>query len=347
MITNELLANGTVIREPVGREQGYWVGCPGAFYDTTERAWYLTYRIRRPRGVQPDRGGEVRIARSTDLQHWDDVLTITKNQYNSASIERSCIHRGKDSQWRYFTSYVDPADGRWCTAIMKAPTVAQLNPAKHQVIFTGAPLKLEGVKDPWILEENGVYHLFLSIAIPTPKTSDGSHATLDIFNTGECKSGTGLATSHDLDHWEWQGVVMAPGDTGWDKYCRRINSVVRVAADVRRLHSNAERGARNAEQSQSLVTSTATKYLAFYDGSASHLENYEEKTGLAVSLDLRHWQTQTPSRPKLISPHASTSLRYIDAKFANDKWHIFYEFARPDGAHDMRVVTCDAADLPF
>ena len=96
MITNELLASGTVIREPAGKEQGYWVGCPGAFYDAVERAWYLTYRIRRPRGVAPDRGGEVRIARSTDLARWDDVLTIHKDQYNSASIERSCLHRGKD-----------------------------------------------------------------------------------------------------------------------------------------------------------------------------------------------------------------------------------------------------------
>jgi len=316
-LTNDLLANGTVIREPVGREQGYWVGCPGAFYDATERAWYLTYRIRRPRGVPPDRGGEVRIARSTDLKHWEDVLTITKDQYNSASIERSCIHRGKDSQWRYFTSYVDPADGRWCTAMMKAPKVEQLDPAKRQVTFTGAPLQLEGLKDPWILEENGVYHLFLSIAIPTPKTSDGSHATLDIFNTGECKSGTGLATSRDLDHWEWQGVVMAPGDTGWDKYCRRINSVVPLGG----------------------------KYFAFYDGSASHLENYEEKTGLAVSTDLRHWQTLTPNDPKLTSPHTSTSLRYIDAKLANGQWHIFYEFARPDGAHDMRLMMCDESTM--
>jgi hypothetical protein len=338
MITNELLAAGSVIREPVGQEQGYWVGCPGAFYDATERAWYLTYRIRRPRGVAPDRGGEVRIARSTDLAGWDDVLTIRKDQYNSASIERSCLHRGQDGLWRYITSFVDPADGRWCTALMKAAKVEQLNPAQREVIFTAAPLKLEGVKDPWILEENGVYHLFLSIAIPTPKTSDGSHATLDIFNTGECKSGTGLATSRDLDHWEWQGVVMAPGDTGWDKYCRRINSVVP-------LTSNAERGTRSAEQRESLLTSAPTKFLAFFDGSASHWENYEEKCALAVSSDLRHWETESPNGPKFTSPHASSSLRYLDAKFANGKWHLFYEFARPDGAHDMRMITCSEADL--
>jgi hypothetical protein len=318
MITNELFARGTIIREPVGAGSGYWVGCPGAFYDESERAWYLTYRIRRPRGVHPDRGGEVRVARSTDLARWQDVLSIGKDRYNSASIERSCLHRGRDGLWRYFTSFVHPDDGRWCTAVLKAPRVEQLDPAKREVIFTGPPLGLEGVKDPWILEKDGVYHLFLSIATPTPRTGGDSHASLDIFNTGECKSATGLAVSRDLDRWEWQGVVLAPGDTGWDKYCRRINSVVPLS------------GAR---------------YLAFYDGSASHLENYEEKCALALSRDLHHWETRSPSGPAFTSPHASTSLRYIDAKFANGTWHLFYEFARADGAHDMRVITCSVADL--
>jgi len=214
IITNERLAQGRIIREPVGRGSGYWVGCPGAYYDALENVWYLTYRIRRPRGVVPDRGGEVRIARSTDLVQWDDVLTITKDRYDSASIERSCLHRGVDGLWRYFTSYVHPDDGRWCTAVIKAPTVGELDPAKREVILTGPPLGLEGVKDPWIIEVDGVYHLYLSIATPTPATGGDSHETLDIFNTGECKSATGLATSRDLDHWDWQGSSSRPGRRG-------------------------------------------------------------------------------------------------------------------------------------
>lgn len=318
MITNKLLAEGRVIREPAGRDSGYWVGCPSAFYDEADRAWYLTYRVRRPRGVAPDRGGEVRIARSQDLEKWEDVLTITKDRYDSASIERSALHRGRDGFWRYFTSYVHPADGRWCTTVLKAARVAELNPADRKVLFSGPPLGLEGVKDPWILERDGLYYLFLSIATPTPKTGEGSHTTLDIFNTGECKSATGLAISRDLDRWEWNGTVFAPGVSGWDQYCRRINSVVPVSGGAQKK----------------------TRFLAFYDGSASHLENYEEKCGLAVSDDLRQWQSITAEAPIFTSPHASTSLRYLDAKFAGGKWQLFYEFARADGAHDMRMITC-------
>jgi hypothetical protein len=327
ILTNERFAEGRVIRKPVGHEPGYWVGCPGAFFDETDRMWYLTYRIRRPRGVAPDRGGEVRIARSPNLERWEDVLTVTKDRYQSASIERSCLHRGRDGLWRYFTSYVHPSDGRWCTAVMKAPKVEQLDASKACVIFTGPPLNLEGVKDPWILEHEGVYHLFLSIATPTPKTAEGSHATLDIFNTGECKSATGLAVSRDLDAWEWQGVVFAPGANGWDQYCRRINSVVPLAAN----------GAKSSGK--------APRFLAFYDGSASHVENYEEKCGLAASDDLRTWASLTPERPAFTSPHASTSLRYLEAKRSGTQWNLFYEFAGPDGSHDMRVISCEPSAL--
>lgn len=323
-LTNELLAAGRIVREPPGIGSGYWAGAPGAFFDEREGAWYLTYRLRRPRGVAPDRGGEVRIARSTDLVRWDDVLAITKDRYDSASIERSCLHRGPDGLWRYFTSYVHPADGRWCTAVLRAPRVADLDPARREVIFTGPPRGLEGVKDPWLLEHDGVYHLFLSVATPTPATAEGSHATLDIFNTGECKSATALAVSRDLEHWEWRGVVLAPPAEGWERYCRRLNSVVPLPGGP---------GAGG------------TRFLAFYDGSASHLENYEEKCALAVSNDLAHWEPRSPAGPAFTSPHASTSLRYLDAKCAGGAWHLFYEFARPDGSHDLRHATCDAAAL--
>ncbi|MFT4692602.1 MAG: hypothetical protein ACJASX_000961 [Limisphaerales bacterium] len=318
-ITNEALAAGQIVREPVGDEKGYWVGCPGAYHDAEENAWYLTYRIRRPRGVQPDRGGEVRVCRSTDLKQWDDVLTIRKDQYNTASIERSVIRRGPDGQWRYFSSYVDAEDGRWCTNLITAPTVGELDPAKQKVIFKAAPLGLEGVKDPWVTEIDGVYHMFLSIALPTGKTGDDAHSSLDIYNTGQCVSATGLATSTDLDNWDYHGTIFAPEGDGWDKYCRRINSVVRKDG----------------------------KYYAFFDGSASHLENYEEKTAIAVSDDLKSWTNLNPDGPALVSPFSSTSIRYIDAQPLDGKWHVFYEFAREDGAHNMRLVVTDEAGLPF
>ncbi len=316
-LTSELLAHGQIIREPVGFEKGYWAGAPGVFYAADEKVWYLTYRIRRPRGVEPDRGGEARIARSTDLKNWEDIWSVTKDKYNSASIERSAIRKGRDGLWRYFTSYVDPADGRWCVSVLKGSDIAKLDPAKAQSVFKAAPHGLEGVKDPWIFEVNGIFNMILSVASPTLKTTGESHSSLDIFNTGDCISATALATSKDLDEWIWRGIIFEPDETGWDSYCRRINSII--------SHNG--------------------KYFAFYDGSASHLENYEEKTGVAVSDDLKTWDTLTPTMPAYVSPHASTSLRYIDAQIIGQQIYIFYEFARADGAHDLRLVTVE--EWPF
>jgi hypothetical protein len=80
------------------------------------------------------------------------------------------------------------------------------------------------------------------------------------------------------------------------------------------------------------------KFLGFYDGSAGHEQNYEEKTGLATSEDLRHWQCLTPEAPRLTSSHGSGSLRYLDAQVQGQEACLFYEFARPDGSHDLRLI---------
>jgi hypothetical protein len=319
--TDEILQDAHVVRDPAGAGPGHWAGAPGVFYAADERAFYVTYRIRRPRGVEPERGGEARIARSTDLRRFEDLWSVTKDQYGSASIERSAIRKGRDGAWRYFTSFVDPADGRWCVSALKDSDPARLDPSRARSLFTAGQIGLEGVKDPWIFDDAGVYYMLLSVAVPSPRTRDESHATLDIFNTGDCISATGLARSSDLDSWEWLGVVFAPSHAGWDAYCRRINSVVR--------HEG--------------------RYLAFYDGSASHHENYEEKTGLAISSDLRAWDTLTGRRPALVSQDGgSGSLRYLDVVGTADGVWAFFESARADGAHDLRVarMAIDRLDVP-
>ena len=124
---NDALLEGQIIREPVGDEQGYWAGAPGWFWDETDQAAYVCYRIRRPRGVEPDRGGESRIAKTTDFQNFEDVWSVHKDAYQSASIEKSILQRGNDGKVRYYTSYVAPEDGRWCTTINTADTVESLD----------------------------------------------------------------------------------------------------------------------------------------------------------------------------------------------------------------------------
>ena len=78
-------------------------------------------------------------------------------------------------------------------------------------------------------------------------------------------------------------------------------------------------------------------WLGFYDGSASVEENYEEQAGLAVSWDLRRFTSITPDGPWVQSGGGSGSVRYIDALDLGDRLHYYYEMARDDGSHELRV----------
>lgn len=308
-LTAEQLLMGDLVREPLGPGSGYWAGAPGAYYDPVEDAFYLTYRLRRPRGVQPDRGGEARIARSADGVHFEDIWAVAKDAYGTPSIERSALARGPDGRWHYFTSFVDGADGRWCLTKLVAPDPAGFSPTSLQRVFSAGDLGLEDVKDPWIMAQGERYYMFLSVAVAVSSTTAASHATADIYNTGDCLSQTALAVSDDLEHWEWLGVVFATPERGWDAYCRRITAVVPSGAG----------------------------YLAFFDGAANVRENYEECAGLAQSADLRDWHSLTPDGPLFAGIPGSGSVRYIDAVVARDNLYLYYEISRPDGAHALRV----------
>ena len=155
-------------------------------------------------------------------------------------------------------SFVDSADNRWRIDVLEADTPAQFDPASRRPVLTAADIHAEGVKDPYVINVGGLWHMIASYA-PTPVLVDdpareAMHATADVYNTGIAKSSTGLAVSADGRNWEWQGDIFAPRERGWDSYCSRISSLVRVGQ----------------------------QWLAFYDGSADVSQNYEEQCGLAL-----------------------------------------------------------------
>lgn len=38
-----------------------------------------------------------------------------------------------------------------------------------------------------------------------------------------------------------------------------------------------------------------------------------------------------------MAPHGSGSLRYLDAVVRDDAIYYYYEYARPDGSHELRM----------
>lgn len=299
----------TVIASP-GSGAGWWVGAPSAVFDPETGKYYLYYRVRKPRAL--GRGGECRIAAGSDGVHFDTVWSATKDALGTPSIERGCLLKCPDGRWRLYLSFVDPADNRWRIDVLEADAPDAFNPAQRRLVFTAADIDAEGVKDPVVYLLGGLYVMIASYA-PSPKasaadTAAAMHATADVYNTGIVKSHTGLAFSNDGVNFRWEGDLLSPPESGWDQYCTRISSLV-YAPPV---------------------------WTALYDGSASVAENYEERTGIAVSLDLRRFERVTPAGPAITSPHASGCVRYVEALRLDDAVLYYYEYALPDGSHELR-----------
>lgn len=307
---------GITVLEPEQPGPGWWAGACSALFDPPSRTFYLYYRRRKPREL--GRGTDCYIAVSDDGVHFETLWHLSKDALGSPSIEKGCLARTLDGHWRLYISYVDPADHRWRTDVLEAEAPDRFDPERRWKVFTAEDVGVEGVKDPYLISVGGLYYLFLSYArsIPVPPEREAEkHATGDIYSTGLTLSATALAISHDGLHFEWQGEVLGPVAGRWDAYCARISSLLY----------------------------TPPVFTAFYDGSRSVEENYEEKLGLAISFDLRHFQRLSVEGPFLVSPHGSGSLRYLEALAVEGEVFYYYEYARPDGSHELRL---NRAPLP-
>jgi hypothetical protein len=313
--------DGEVVLQPEHTGQGYWVGAPSVLWDPGEHCWWLTYRRRRPHGVNPDgrgdRGYVGRVARSADGLHFDDVWEVGQQAWNTPSMERFCLVRD-GSIYRLYVSYVDSADNRWRIDLLEAPDPTRFDATALQPVLTAdsipgkADEQVEGVKDPWVFRVGATWYMLISYAAVRPGTTeecDRIHQTADAYTTGLITAPTALATSADGRRWEWKGRILDPGaPLAWDGYQARLNSLLPLAGF----------------------------WLGFYDGAESARENYEEHCGLATSIDLHHWIKLTPKQPAVLAPHGTGSVRYVEAVRQDDSMHCYYEYARPDGAHELR-----------
>jgi hypothetical protein len=238
------------------------------------------------------------------------------------SIERTCLTRGLDSVWRLYISHVDPHDRRWRISMLEAEEPDKFDVQSVTPLLTAEDVGSEGVKDPNVFVIGRAYYMLASYATretsASPETEARKHASGDIYNTGLTRSRTGAAISGDGRTFQWIGdvsPVTSDPMTGaaqpiWDDYCQRIGALAPLGSGG---------------------------YLAFYDGSASVAENYEEKTGLAVTFDLRTYYSLSAATPSLISPDGTGSLRYVDVLTVGHELFYYYEIARPDGSHELRV----------
>ncbi|NHC13106.1 hypothetical protein [Motilibacter deserti] len=303
---------GTLVRGPERDEPGYWAGCPGVLHE--DGRFWLTYRERRPRGAAPERGWRCAVAASSDGVRFTDVWSVHKDELGTSSMERFCLTRRPGGGYVLYVSYVDPADNRWRIDAVEADDPAGFDVSTRRGVLTAATTGTEGVKDPYVVQAGPVTYLFASYAAARAELPADAHGTADIYNVGATTHPTGLATSTDGTRFRWQGEVLGVG-TGWDRYQARLGTVVPVDGG----------------------------FVGFYDGSASHKENYEERCGVAVSGCLTDWRRLDEAGPWVVAPGGTGSVRYLDALVLDGQWWLYYELSRPDGAHELRVRQVPAA----
>jgi hypothetical protein len=311
-----------LVVEAPGDGPGFWAGGPSALFDPKDRAFYLSYRLRRPLGA--GRGGLTRVARSANGIRYTTIWEASKEDFGTTSIERSCLVKAGDRHWRLYVSYVDPVDGRWCIDLIEASSPDGFDPARRRKVLRADDIAAEGVKDPYVFRVGAAWFMFAPYG-PRDTVRPGSdpdelHRTAEgnVFATGRILHPTGLAVSADGISFRWLGDAITTGGSGaWDRSVARVSTVVH----------------------------TPPVFTVFYDGRSGDGDVYEDRTGYAVSLDLRSFTKVTCAGPALASPYASGSLRYLDAVHlpAEGRLLYYFEMARADGAHELRV---DEVQLP-
>ncbi|RZS91353.1 glycosyl hydrolase family 32 [Motilibacter rhizosphaerae] len=118
------------------------------------------------------------------------------------------------------------------------------------------------------------------------------------------------AVSDDGVSWAWTGTALAPRAGTWEERGVRVSTVV-VADD---------------------------QLVALYDGRATELEDWEERTGVAFGKDPEQLQA-VGDLPLLSSVHPPHGLRYVELlALPEGRWRVFAEVTRPDGSHDLRTT---------
>ncbi|GAA4588755.1 hypothetical protein GCM10023194_41270 [Planotetraspora phitsanulokensis] len=191
---------------PPGDGAGFWAGAPSA---VSRDGWiYLAYRLRRPIGE--GRGYAVEVARSADGVHFETLLTISKEQMNTESLERPTLVVTPDGKWRLYLSCATYGTKHWRVEVMEAADPAAFDPAAARVVLPG-DLKT-GVKDPVILHHGGMWHLWASCH-PLEDAQEADQMVTD------------YATSLDGLDWAWQGTALDRRPGAWDSRGVRVSAV--------------------------------------------------------------------------------------------------------------------------
>ena len=197
---------GTVAVAPPAPGAQNWAGAPSAALDD-DGSILLAYRVR---WAGPDDANV--IARSTDGERWEPVVTLDKAPWGAAMVERPALVRLDSGRWRLYICGATPASKHWWVGAVEADGLEGLADAELVPVFPGDADT--GVKDPVVQRDaEGRWHAWLCChPLDVPDEED--------------RMTTAYATSDDGLEWEWHGTVLSGRPGRWDARGARLTAVL-------------------------------------------------------------------------------------------------------------------------
>jgi hypothetical protein len=293
---------GQTIREAPGDGYGNWVGGKVS-YDEASSQFVLFYRERRP--LEQGRAGRCGVAVSEDGINFTDMWVATKEDFAANSIEEGhCVRVGQ--RWFLYVSYEVVGTSRWRIDLIEADGLPDFDAQTRRTVLEPSDFGLAWIKDPFVMFAGDELMLYAAVPARTGPQVDGAKVRARAMDA------TVVAVSGDGRYFpEIEYVFESPQDDSWHGRRARINSIIRAGGE----------------------------YVAFFDGGRTFYDNYEEKAGLAISDDGKSFQRLASDHPWVSSDYGT--VRYVCALRVRSKIHFYYEFTRPDGAHDLRMSAVD------
>ncbi|HEX9624192.1 MAG TPA: hypothetical protein VF979_07420 [Streptosporangiaceae bacterium] len=279
---------------------GAWAGSPSAVRVGADI--YLAYRMR----TASSRGYAVQVAKSCDGVSFEPLFTVGKDEVDCESLERPALALTPEGRWRLYLSCATTGTKHWRVELLEADFPASFDAATSKVVLPGDDAN--GVKDPVIVQRDGLWHLWASVhPLTEPDHTD--------------RMTTEYATSTDGLAWTWHGTALAPRPGEWDARGVRV-AAVRFSPDGVAAYYD---GRATVEQNCEECTG-----VAIGPGPAALVAAGTGPVGESPVIDAE--------------VAAGAGLRYITVvDLDGGQERLYYELTNANGSHDLvtelRVAT--------